>query len=236
MKDIPDKSIDMILCDLPYGATKYKWDRIIPLKPLWEQYNRIAKNEAAIVLFADYPFAAQLINSNFSNFRYAWYWKRNNVTGFLNAKKMPLRQIEQILVFMPHLNKKSNKTNFKYNPQGLVEIRRERKKCLCELHNFYSKEYVQTKTNYPKNLIEFDNEFGLHPTQKPVALLEYLIKTYTNEGDVVIDNCAGSGSTAIACINTNRKFEGIEVDEKYFNIARERIEKKESEKHEHETT
>lgn len=106
MKDIPDKSIDMILCDLPYGATKCKWDHIIPFEPLWKQYNRIAKNKAAIVLFADYPFAAQLINSNPSNFRYAWYWKRNNVTGFLNAKKMPLRQIEQILVFMPHLNKK----------------------------------------------------------------------------------------------------------------------------------
>lgn len=226
MKDIPNKSIDLILCDLPYGTTDCKWDTIIPFDKLWKQYNRIIKNNSAILLFSQMPFGANLIMSNIKMFRYEWIWEKPNTSaGFLNAKKMPLRKHENILVFYKHLPT--------YNPQGIIPVENGTERTLnYNLPNVYGKEKLVIPapkyTNYPGDVIicNVDKHCSkrLHPTQKPVDLLEYLIKTYTNEGDLVLDNCMGSGSTGVACINTNRDFIGYELDEKYFNIAKERIE------------
>lgn len=222
MKEIPDKSIDLVLCDLPYGTTKCEWDHIIDFNLLWEQYHRIAKENSAIVLFAAQPFTTKLIYSNFREFRYCWYWKKNNVTGGLFCKYQPMRCLEDICVFYRKAPT--------YNPQGIKRLE------VIKIHNpkennVYKKKKnpsMQTHTNYPKHLLEFANEAAtnnrLHPTQKPVLLLEYLIKTYSNESDVILDNCMGSGSTGVAAVNTNRKFIGIEQEEKYFRIAKERIE------------
>ena len=221
MKDIPDESIDMILCDLPYGTTRNKWDSIIPLDKLWNEYERIIKDNGAIVLFSQMPFTAELTHSNLKLFKYEWIWEKDNGTGFLNAKKMPLKIHENILVFYKKLPT--------YNPQMRTGFKPY--KCKQGRHSTNYGLYEQghiTESNgerYPIDIIEFKKDSGLHPTQKPVALLEYLIKTYTNEGDVVLDNCMGSGSTGVACVNTNRDFIGIELDEKYFNIAKERINK-----------
>ena len=221
MKNIPDNSVDLILCDLPYGTTACKWDNIIPFEPLWEQYNRVIKNNGAVVLFSAQPFTTKLIHSNLKKFRYCWYWKKNNATGGIFCKYQPMRCIEDICVFY---NKMPT-----YNPQGLtkldsVKIQYPKKSSI------YSKKKnpsYQMYTGYPKHILEFNNvsagEIRYHPTQKPVELLEYLIKTYTNEGDIVLDNCMGSGSTGVACVNTGRKFIGIELDNKYFNIAKGRI-------------
>lgn len=223
MKDIPDKSIDMILCDLPYGTTRNKWDSVIPLDKLWEQYNRIIKEGGAIVLFSQMPFTAELIHSNLKYFRYEWIWEKDNGTGFLNAKKMPLKIHENILVFY--------KKTPTYNPQMRKGFKPY--KCKQGRHSSNYGAYEQghiTESNgerYPIDIIKFKKDSGLHPTQKPVALLEYLIKTYTNENDVILDNCMGSGSCGVAAINTGRSFIGIEVDEKYFEIAKERIDKEE---------
>ena len=221
MKDIPDKSIDMILCDLPYGTTKNKWDSIIPLDKLWEQYERIIKDTGAIVLFSQMPFTAELTHSNLKLFKYEWIWEKDNSTGFLNAKKMPLKIHENILMFYKKLPT--------YNPQMRTGFKPY--KCKQGRHSTNYGAYEQghiTESNgerYPIDIIEFKKDSGLHPTQKPVALLEYLIKTYTNENDLVLDNCMGSGSTGVACKKLNRNFIGIELDEKYFEIAKERIEK-----------
>ena len=221
MKNIPDKSIDMILCDLPYGTTHNKWDNVIPMKPLWEQYNRIIKDHGAIVLFSQMPFGASLIMSNPKMFRYEWIWEKNQAVGFLNAKKMPLRKHENILVFYKHLPT--------YNPQGLIKLDEpiyEEGSANRNGKNYgvADKSFIRTHKNYPTDIITFSKDSGYHPTQKPVDLLEYLIKTYTNEGDTVLDNCMGSGSTGVACVNTNREFIGMELDEEYFKIACERIE------------
>ena len=219
MKKIPDESIDMILCDLPYGTTKNKWDSIVPLDKLWEQYNRIIKDNGAIILFSQMPFSAELVHSNLKHFRYEWIWEKDNGTGFLNAKKMPLKIHENILVFYKKLPK--------YNPQMRLGFKPYKCKQGRHSSNYgdYEKGHVTSSNGerYPIDIIKFGNERGLHPTQKPVALLEYLIKTYTNEGEIVLDNCMGSGSTGVACVNTNRNFIGIELDENYFNIAKERI-------------
>ena len=228
MKEIDDKSIDMILCDLPYGTTDCKWDVIIPFESLWEQYNRIIKENGAIVLFSAQPFTTKLIYSNLRNFKYCWYWKKNNVTGFTFAKYQPMRMIEDICVFYKKMPT--------YNPQGLIEVKEPKtriKKYNKDKDAVYNmgtllNPYIQEYTNYPKHLLEYSNDaFGnrnrLHPTQKPVALLEYLIKTYTNEGDVVLDNCMGSGSTCVAAVNTNRHYIGFELDKNYFDIAKQRI-------------
>jgi site-specific DNA-methyltransferase (adenine-specific) len=222
MKDIKSGSIDLILCDLPYGTTACKWDNIISFPLLWEQYNRIIKENGAIVLFAAQPFTAKLIHSNYKNFRYCWYWKKNNVTGGQFAKVQPMRCIEEICVFY---SKKPT-----YNPQGLIKLNKPKKGNVNKgsLYNWRGKaEYLQYYTNYPKHFLEFENEAfkgkRLHNTQKPVKLLEYLIKTYTNEGETVLDNCMGSGSTGEACINTNRRFIGIELNEEYFKIAEQRL-------------
>ena len=219
IKDIPDNSIDMILCDLPYGTTRNKWDSVIPLDELWKQYERIIKDNGVICLFAQSPFDKVLGCSNLKLFRYEWIWQKDNGTGFLNAKKMPLKIHENILVFYKKLPT--------YNPQMRTGFKPY--KCKQGRHSTNYGLYEQghiTESNgerYPIDIIEFKKDSGLHPTQKPVALLEYLIKTYTNENDIVLDNCMGSGSTGVACINTNRNFIGIELDEKYFKIAKDRI-------------
>lgn len=220
MKDLPDGSVDMILCDLPYGTTACKWDSIIPFERLWEEYNRIARPETPIVLFSAQPFTTKLIQSNFKDFRYCWYWKKNNKTGFAFANVQPMRCIEDICVFYRKAPK--------YNPQGLKRlekpINKKGKKISIYDNTALNKEHTQQFTNYPIHLLEFANEAvnskkRFHPTQKPVKLLEYLVKTYTNEGDTVLDNCMGSGSTGIACLNTGRRFIGIEKAPNYFDIA-----------------
>ena len=219
MKQVPDKSIDLILCDLPYGTTANKWDTVIPFDKLWAQYKRIIKDNGAILLFSQMPFGANLIMSNPKMFRYEWIWEKTMATGHLNAKKMPLKKHENIMVFYKHLPT--------YNPQGLIELEEaisRQKTCPTSNYGKCDKPYKATHTNYPTDILEYKHDKEkLHPTQKPVALLEYLIKTYTNEGDTVLDNCMGSGSTGVACKNTNREFIGMELDEKYFKIACERL-------------
>ncbi len=217
MKTLPDKSIDLILCDLPYGTTQNKWDIPLPLDKLWVEYNRLIKDNGAVLLFAQFPFAAQLAMSNIKYFRYDWVWKKNVATGHLNVKKMPLKAHDQILVFYKHLPT--------YNPQL------KKGKPYKEIHNChcpnYGKQRIVLTTNegirYPQSILEFNREIGLHPTQKPTALCEYLIKTYSNVGDTVLDNCMGSGTVGVACKNTNRNFIGIELNKDYFLIAQERI-------------
>lgn len=307
MKKMPDNSIDMILCDLPYGMTAAEWDVIIPFAELWEQYRRVAKKGAHIVLFSVQPFTTKLINSNLSNYKYNWYWKKNNVTGGQNAKVQPMRCIEDICVFrfdigkdnsgmftkcreylqrekekcgktlkqlqellgnsmtshyftygqqfslptkenyqklqttgffeMPYeelvamYNSETEENPFIYNPQGIIKLKKKReyKGGKSEILGLIKGEgKTQEYTNYPTHLLEFKNEscsgVRYHPTQKSTKLLEYLIKTYTNIGDTVLDNCMGSGSTGVACINTNRKFIGFELTDKYFDVAKQRLE------------
>lgn len=220
MKDIPDKSIDMILCDLPYGTTQNKWDSIIPFEPLWEQYNRIIKNNGAIVLFGSEPFSTELRHSNRKMFRYDWVWRKSRFANQILAKKQPLKITENISVF--------GIRSPVYYPQGLIRCDKITKQGSNITDNIgggiRKTAYRQEFTNYPRNILEFASEGKtVHPTQKPVALLEYLIKTYTNEGETVLDNCMGSGSAGVACLNTNRNFIGIELDDKYFEIAKRRI-------------
>lgn len=227
MKDISDESIDMILCDLPYGTTKCKWDSIISLEELWKQYCRIIKENGAIVLFAQTPFDKVLGASNLKMLRYEWIWEKTQATGHLNAKKMPMKAHENLLVFYKKLPT--------YDPQ------------MTEGHepiHSYTK-YITTQNNteiygkmnkeisgggetirYPRSVLTFPSDKQtcyLHPTQKPLALCEYMVKTYTNEGDLVLDNCMGSGTTGLSCKNLNRKFIGIEKEEEYFNIAKDRL-------------
>ena len=217
MKYIPDKSIDMILCDLPYGTTRNKWDTIIPLDKLWEQYDRITKDNGAIVLTAQTPFDKVLGMSNLETLKYEWIWTKYSGTGHLNAKKMPMKNHENILVFYKKLPT--------YNPQ-MTKGKPYTQKSGRASSNYNHQERVTTVNEgyrYPLTVQKFNSEKGLHPTQKPVALFEYLIKTYTNEGETVLDNCMGSGTTAIACINTNRKYIGFELDEEYYKKSIERI-------------
>ena len=223
MKDIPDKSVDMILCDLPYGVTSNKWDSIIPFEPLWESYHRVIKDNGAIVLFSQMPFTVDLVASNYKDFRYEWIWEKLSASGHLNANRMPMKKHENILVFYKKLPT--------YNPQFTEG------KPYVATYSTHSSNYGKQKDNittindgkrYPVDIIKFNNDRGLHPTQKPVELLEYLIKTYTNEGDTVLDNCMGSGSTGVACVNTCRNFIGIELDGGYFEIAKSRIEEAET--------
>ena len=221
MKRIDDKSIDMILCDLPYGMTYNKWDTVIPLDRLWKQYKRVIKDNGAIVLTASQPFASELICSNRKLFRYEWIWEKENSTNFLNAKKNPLKKHENILVFYKKLPV--------YNPQmskgkPYTAVRKE-KPSLNYYKNQKMAKTVSDGERYPISIIKFSRDKEkLHPTQKPVALFEYLIRTYTNEGETVLDNCIGSGTTAIACLNTNRNFIGFEKDKEYWEIANERLE------------
>ena len=234
MKEIPDGSVDMILCDLPYGVLNKKnpnakWDSVIPFPALWEQYERVIKDNGAIALFASGMFTADLMQSNRKLWKYNLTWKKGNrPTGFLNAKKQPLRICEDICVFY--------KKQPTYNPQftigekchkrggaGNAETKQGRNGCYGK---FMQTAVVLTNQKYPLSLIDIPKEHPqkFHPTQKPVALLEYLVKTYTNEGDTVLDNCMGSGSTGVACVKTKRRFIGMELDAGYFEIAKARIE------------
>lgn len=219
MKTLPDASVDMVLCDLPYGTTACKWDSIIPFDALWAEYRRVTKPKAAIVLTANQPFTSALVMSNAKAFKYAWAWVKTNCTGFANAKKQPLRQFEDVLVFYERQPT--------YNPQGVIKLdkpkSRTRDTGAIMGRTGFRDGYEQTETNYPKNVLQIPSERGHHPTQKPVALMDYLIRTYTNAGDVVLDNCMGSGTTGVACANTGRRFIGMERDPEYFEIARARI-------------
>lgn len=228
MKGIPDGSVDMILCDLPYGTTRNKWDSMIPLDKLWNEYKRIIKNNGCIALFAQTPFDKVLGASNLNMLRYEWIWQKDNGTGFLNAKKMPMKIHENILVFY--------KSHPIYNPQMRTGFKPYMQMSGKGSSNYGEQVRVLTKNNgerYPVDVVQFmRDKHKIHPTQKPVALLEYLIRTYTNEGETVLDNCMGSGSTGVACINTERNFIGIELDPVYFEVAKYRIEEAEG-NHEH---
>ena len=235
MKSIPDNSIDMVLCDPPYGTTKCKWDCIIPFEKMWLELDRIVKRNGAKVFFASQPFTSLLGSSNIKELKYSWVWKKTRPTMFLQAKKQPLKGFEDILVFY-----KSPPT---YNPQGVKSVDWEMKNSgtkargntklngdITSVHNGIrgksrqGDNYKQSLTNYPRGIIEFGQESpSFHPTQKPVKLLEYLIQTYTNPGEIVLDFTMGSGSTGVACMNTGRNFIGIERDEKYFEICQQRI-------------
>ena len=226
MKKLEDKSVDMILCDLPYGTTRNKWDSVIPLDKLWEQYKRVIKDNGAIVLTAQTPFDKILGTSNLKMLKYEWIWNKVLPTGHLNAKKMPMKKTENILVFYKKLPT--------YNAQGLIYNPRMKKRSSKSVgassYGKNSDSNFSEYSGYPTNLLKFKRESGLHPTQKPVALFEYLIKTYTIEGETVLDNCMGSGTTAIACINTNRNYIGFELDEEYCELANNRIKEFISEK------
>lgn len=225
MKAIPDGIIDMVLCDLPYGTTRNKWDSVIPFDALWEQYKRIVKKNGAIIFFGSGRFTADLIQSNASMWRYNLVWEKTTPTGFLNANKMPLRCHEDLIVFykaLPVYN--PCKTSGKRKVSTAVHRRNTK---TGESYGAYKATTYDSTERYPRSVLHFATDkqkCSLHPTQKPVALLEYLIKTYTNEGDLVLDNCMGSGSTGVACVNTFRRFVGIEKDERYFDIAKKRIE------------
>ena len=219
MKEIPSGSIDMVLADVPYGTTACKWDSIIPLEPMWEQLKRIIKPNGAIVMTASQPFTTILASSNMGQFRYEWIWQKSNSTGFQLAKKMPMKKHENILVFYKKIPT--------YNPQGLIAYGKRNRRSKAGNGGHLANEcndYIQEFTNYPTKLIHFGYDSNkLHPTQKPVALMEYLIKTYTNENETVLDFTFGSCSTGVACKNTNRKFIGIELDDHYFEVGKNRI-------------
>lgn len=223
MKEIPDGAVDLILCDLPYGTTDCSWDSVLPFGELWEQYDRLLKPDGAAVLFAAQPFTTELIMSNKKAFRYCWYWLKNQPTGFAYARYQPMRKVEDVCVFY--------RQRPTYNPQGLqvVENAKPRHRRTLKREEIYKtdtlmKEYTPRFTNWPKNVLEYNSERGYHPTQKPVPLLEYLVRTYTNEGDTVLDNCMGSGSTGVAVKRVGgRHFIGIEQNKVYFDIAQKRI-------------
>ena len=236
MKDIPNGSVDMILCDLPYGTTACKWDTIIPFEPLWEQYNRVIKDNGAIVLFGQEPFSSYLRLSNIDNYRYDWVWEKSNPSNIAQANKQPMRYHELISVFY----KKQPTYNKQMIPRNSPRIKQAHKNNYV-FHNSQSEQtalgYIEVDSKKysadwknPSTVLKFNSlrpnskEFVKHPTQKPVALCEYLIKTYTNEGETVLDNCIGSGTTAIAALNTGRFFIGIEKEKEYVDIANKRIE------------
>jgi site-specific DNA-methyltransferase (adenine-specific) len=226
MKQIDDKSVDMILCDLPYGTTACKWDVIIPFEPLWEQYKRIIKDNGAIVLTASQPFTSALISSNYKMFKYCWYWEKERLTNISQVKKRAGKTVEECVVFY---NKQPT-----YNPQMIKYLGEKRTNkvkhgVMGKLTDSGTKrvnEYIDTGYRYPTQVLKIQRDTlksNLHPTQKPLSLMEYLIKTYTNETETVLDNCAGSCTTAIACINTNRHYICIEKEQRYCEIGQNRI-------------
>lgn len=254
MNKVAEQSVDLVLCDLPYGTTDRKgvqnngnnrvleWDTVIPLDELWKHYRRVLKPTGAVVLTADQPFTSQLVLSNIEWFKYEWIWKKKKTTGFLHANARPMKETEDILIFSPlgasGGSKKANK-NMTYNPQGLIEKNVKKKNSAKRLGNFlhnpehmgkknkllHDTEYEQQYTNYPSEIIEFGlDKDSVHPTQKPIALMEYLILTYSNEGETVLDNCMGSGTTGVAAVMNDRNFIGIEMDQKYYDYAKKRIE------------
>jgi site-specific DNA-methyltransferase (adenine-specific) len=232
MKQIEDKSIDMILCDLPYGTTNNNWDVIINLEKLWEKYNRIIKDRGVIVLTAIQPFSSMLVMSNIKIFKYEWIWVKNRNTNYLNSKHQPLRNSEHILVFyrkIPSFNQiPFSEEEYKYR----AEATKNKSGSKNYGSHIIKQDTMVRKPISAKNVLYFDTvhpdskDYLNHPTQKPVELFEYLIKTYTNEGDLVLDNCIGSGTTAVACVNTKRNFIGMELSEDYCKIANERLRKK----------
>jgi len=225
MKDIPDRSIDAIIADLPYGTTQAKWDSVLPLPKLWSEYKRMLKQNGVIILTCQQPFTSVLVCNDLNMFKYSLIWDKTTKTNHLNAKKQPLRRTEDIVVFY--------EKQCTYNPQGLIEGNFKNYRPNHFKYKKGEKVYGEQKehsntssfTNYPDNVVCFSNgnHKSQHPTQKPVELMEYLVKTYTNEGEVVLDNTMGSGTTGVACVNTNRNFIGIELDDKYFEIAESRI-------------
>ena len=217
--EIDDKSIDMVICDLPYGVTSCRWDTPLPLDKLWFEYKRIIKDNGAIVLTASQPFTTKLISSNYEMFRYEWIWSKSNGGGFLNANRQPLKRHENVLIF--------SKEQSVYNP-----LKTEGTPYSCRSSSAGETTQDQTVagwvtendgSRYPTSILDFSNDVGLHPTQKPVALFEYLIKTYTNEGELVLDNCAGSGTTGVACENTNRNSILMEKEPEYCQIIKDRM-------------
>jgi site-specific DNA-methyltransferase (adenine-specific) len=234
MNEIPDQSVNMILCDLPYGTTACKWDTIISFEPLWKHYKRIIKRNGAIVLFGDEPFSSYLRLSCLEWFKYDWYWRKSRPSGFTNAKLKPLKDIETISVFSGGMTANGSLRNMPYNPQGLEDCDKDwhRPKVYMDGDSGVNPSRAShklsrkiTKTGYPRQILDFanPNREVLHATEKPVALMEYLIRTYSQDGETVLDNCMGSGTTGVACINTKRNFIGIEQDVNYFEIAQKRI-------------
>jgi len=222
--------VDLVICDLPYGTTACKWDTVIPFKPLWKQYKRLINDDGAILLMAMQPFTSALVMSNIGWFKYEWIWIKNSGADVLMAKNKPLNRTESVLVFSNATFGTDSKNRMKYNPQGVIRINKNISgknisgKNFCPGRTFKKVSFVQTHTNYPNNILKFKKDGKLHPSQKPADLFEYLIKTYANDDDTIIDNCAGSGTTAIACERLNRKWIGIEIEEKYCEIAAKRIE------------
>jgi site-specific DNA-methyltransferase (adenine-specific) len=218
MKEIPDGTVDMVLSDLPYGITQNAWDSVIDLGLLWTEYKRVLRPGGAVVLTASQPFTSELVTSNREWFRYEWIWRKNTCTGHLQSKQRPLKNHESVLVFGPKLPA--------YYPQGLQPFGKMSGGANNQSANWSNRKPkgITEFTGYPRTVLEVNAEHKpVHPTQKPVALFEYLIRTYTNPGDLVLDNCMGSGTTAVACINTGRNFIGFETDPKYYQICLDRI-------------
>ena len=234
MKEIPDRSVDAVICDPPYGTTACKWDAVIPFEPMWAQVWRVLKPNKVVVLFGQEPFSSLLRASAIKEFKYDWYWRKSRPSGFTNAKLKPLKDIEVVTVFSQGMSANGSAKNMPYNPQGLedVNVQWSRPKVyegsdrgVSPSRKNHKLDRVIEKTGYPRQVLDFanPNKDVLHPTQKPVALMEYLIRTYTNPGETVLDFTMGSGTTGVACMNTGRRFIGIERDEKYFQIAKDRI-------------
>lgn len=226
MQVLPDKSIDMILCDLPYGTTRNHWDSIIPLDNLWEQYKRIIKDSGAIILTAQTPFDKILGCSNLEWLRYEWVWEKTLATGHLNAKKMPMKAHENVLVFYKNLPTYNPQKTYGH-PRKVSKVEHKQNSKATTNYNDYGLTTYDSTERYPRSVQSFATDKqkeAYHPTQKPVALFEYLIRTYTNEGDLILDNCIGSGTTAVAALNCNRNFVGIEIESEYVGIAKRRIE------------
>lgn len=245
MKEIPDGSVGMVLCDLPYGVTALAWDRQLPAERLWGEYNRVTAKQGSVVLFASGSFEPRVMCSNIDNYKYKWVWIKNNSTNFVHAKNRPMTKHESILVFsnapMGHVSRLGDK-RMTYNPQGLERTQQVQKQGSARFGSIVGKRksqlrpedsFVRQFTNYPVDVLtdfpDLPSNKKMHTNQKPVALLEYLIKTYTNEGDVVLDSCMGVGSTCVAAINTNRRYIGFEIDMGYFEIAKQRIKEAEQE-------
>ena len=236
---IEDGSIDLICVDPPYGTTASNWDKEIPMEPLWKEYHRVLKSTGTVLFFANGIFTPLVMISNLKEYKYRWVWIKKNSTNFVHAKNRPMTKSEDILVFskgaMGHVSQLGDK-RMTYNPQGVIPVNKIRKNGKANFTNTlagkrpsHKDEFIVEYTNYPTDILEGFPEVSparkLHPNEKPINLLEYLIKTYSNEGEIVLDNCMGSGSTGVACMNTNRKFVGIELEDKYFSVAKERIER-----------
>ena len=235
MRQIPDKSCDLIITDLPYQTTANSWDTLIDFKELWAQYERIIKDDRAIVLFGSGSFTYKLISSNDDLYRYKWIWYKTKRGNFVNANNRPMTAYEEIMVFSKAATANGSKNKMLYNPQGLIPKKTVRHDngtrfgTMAGKRPSHQETTISEYTNYPCDVLEFASETSpVHPTQKPIPLIEYLIRTYSNEGDLVLDNCMGSGTTALACIRANRHFIGFELDKKYFDISMQRIKQEQS--------